>query len=277
MAAKKAPAKTVEVAPQQEVVAQVAPQPIKPTVPSWEIKDRVYFLKGGNSPLTLTIPGKHTRKHSLLYFDEKSGKQREIRYATNQDSPLVDEQKGECTLGHIRFQNGDLRVPKQMQNLQKLLSIFHPLKGRIYEEFSAVEEAEDELDVLDLQIDALNAARNMDIDQAEAILRVELGSKVGTMSSKELKRDLLLFAKKNPALFMDLANDENVQLRNVAIRAAEVGIIKLSQDQRTFTWGSNGRKLMTVPFDENPYSAMAAYFKTDEGVEVFRSVEKNLN
>ena len=164
-----------------------------------------------------------------------------------------------------------------MQNLQKLLSIFHPLKGRIYEEFSAVEEAEDELDVLDLQIDALNAARNMDIDQAEAILRVELGSKVGTMSSKELKRDLLLFAKKNPALFMDLANDENVQLRNVAIRAAEVGIIKLSQDQRTFTWGSNGRKLMTVPFDENPYSAMAAYFKTDEGVEVFRSVEKNLN
>jgi hypothetical protein len=277
MAAKKAPAKTVEVAPQQEVVTKVTPQQKKPIEPSWEIKDRVYFLKGGNSPLTLTIPGKHTRKHSLLYFDEKSGKQREIRYATNQDSPLVDEQKGECTLGHIRFQNGDLRVPKQMQNLQKLLSIFHPLKGRIYEEFSAVEEAEDELDVLDLQIDALNAARNMDIDQAEAILRVELGSKVGTMSSKELKRDLLLFAKKNPALFMDLANDENVQLRNVAIRAAEVGIIKLSQDQRTFTWGSNGRKLMTVPFDENPYSAMAAYFKTDEGVEVFRSVEKNLN
>ena len=69
---------------------------------------------------------------------------------------------------------------------------------------------------------------------------------------------------------------DNVHLRNIAIKASEMGIIKLSQDQRTFTWGSNGRKLMTVPFDENPYSAMAAYFKTDEGVEVFRSVEKNL-
>ena len=277
MAAKKAPAKTVEVAPQQEVVAQVAAQPKKPTGPSWEIKDRVYFLRGGNSPLTLTIPGRHTRKHALLYFDEKSGKQREIRYATNQESPLVDEQKGECTMGHIRFMDGTLTVPKQKQNLQKLLSLYHPLKGKIYEEFSAIAVAEDELDVLDLQIDALNAARDMDIDQAEAILRVELGSKVGTMSSKELKRDLLLFARNNPALFIDLANDENVHLRNVAIRGAEAGIIKLSQDQRTFTWGSNGRKLMTVPFDENPYSAMAAYFKTDEGVEVFRSVEKNLN
>jgi len=86
-----------------------------------------------------------------------------------------------------------------------------------------------------------------------------------------------VFAKNNPGLFMELANDENVQLRNVAIRASELGIIILSQDQRTFSWGSNGRKLMTVPFDENPYSAMASYFKTDEGVEVFRSVEKNLN
>jgi len=127
--AKKAKAETFEVAP-QEVAVKTAP---KPTKPSWEIKDRVYYLKGKKSPLTLTIPGKHTRKHSLLYFDQTTGKQRELRYATNQDSPLVDEQKGEVTLGHIRFENGSLRVPKERQNLQKLLSLYHPLKGRLYE------------------------------------------------------------------------------------------------------------------------------------------------
>ena len=271
--AKKATAETIEVAP-QEVAVKTAPQ--KPTKPTWEIKDRVYYLKGNKSPLTLTIPSKHTRKHSLLYFDEQSGRQREIRYATNQDSPLVDEQKGECTMGHIRFMDGDLKVPKTQQNLQKLLSLYHPLKGKIYEEFSATAVAEDQLDILDLQIDALNAARSMDVDQAEAILRVEKGSAVNSMSSKELRRDLLLFAKMNPALFIDLANDENVQLRNFAIQATENNIIKLSSDQRYFTWATNGRKLMEVPFDENPYSAMAAFFKTDEGVEVYRSVEKKL-
>jgi len=244
--------------------------------PTWEIRDRIYYLKGKKTPLTLTIPGKHTRKHSLLYFDPETGKQREIRYATNQDSPLVDEQKGECTMGHIRFLDGKLLVPKEKQNLQKLLSLYHPLKGRIYQEFSAVTKAEDELDVLDLQIDALNAARSMDVDQAEAILRVELGSKVNSMSSKELRRDLLLFAKQNPALFINLANDENVMLRNFAIRASEANIIKLSQDQRTFTWGSNGRKLMNVPFDENPFSAFAAFLKTDEGVEIYKSIDKKL-
>ena len=274
MATKKTPAKKIEIAPQVQTEPAKTAKPVKPT---WEIKDRIYYLKGNKNPLTLTIPCRHTRKHALLYFDPKDGKQREIRYATNQNSPLVDEQIGECTLGHIRFDDGDLKVPKEKQNLQKLLSLYHPLKGRIYEEFSATEEAEDDLDVLDMQIDALNFARNMEVDQAEAIMRVELGSAVSKMSSKELRRDLLLFARNQPELFIDLANDDNVQLRNVAIRAAELGIIMLSQDQRTFTWGSNGRKLMTIPFDENPYSAMAAYFKTDEGVEVFRSVEKNLN
>jgi hypothetical protein len=77
-------------------------------------------------------------------------------------------------------------------------------------------------------------------------------------------------------LFLELANDENVQIRSVGLKAAEAGIIKLSDDQRTFKWGSNGRKLMTVPFDENPYSALAAWFKTDEGVEVYKAIEKKL-
>ena len=273
--AKQAKAKQVEVAPQEEVVTKVA-TPVKPTKLEWEIKDRVYYLKGNKSPLTLTIPGKHTRKHALLFFDQKTGKQREIRYATNQDSPLVDEQKGEVTMGHIRFHDGSLTVKKEQQNLQKLLSLYHPLKGKLYEEFSAKEEAVDQLEILDLQIDAMNAARNIDIDQAEAILRVEIGSKVNSMSSKELKRDLLLFARTNPQLFINLANDNNVILRNLAIRASEAGIINLSGDQRTFTWGSNGRKLMNVPFDENPYSAFAAFLKTDEGVEIYKSIDKKL-
>jgi hypothetical protein len=96
------------------------------------------------------------------------------------------------------------------------------------------------------------------------------------MSSKELKRDALIFARQNPVLFIELAKDDNVQLRNFAVKAAEAKIIKLSDDQRSFSWASNGKKLMTVPFDENPYSAMAAFFKTDEGVEVFKSIEKKL-
>tara|TARA_R110001592_G_scaffold39344_3_gene129556 strand:- start:2517 stop:3281 length:765 start_codon:yes stop_codon:yes gene_type:complete len=241
---------------------------------NWERKDRKYYLTNNLTPLTLTIPSKHTRKHALLWYDEELGKQREIRYATNQDSPFVDEQKGEVTLGHIVFDEGHLIVPKEKQNLQKLLSLYHPSLSKIYAEFDPVENANDELDILDMQVDAMNAARNIDIDLAEAILRTEIGSSVTSMSTKELKRDLLIFARSNPKLFIELASDPNVQLRNFAIKATEAGIITLAQDQRSFKWATNDKKLMNVPFDENPYSAMAAFFKTDEGVEIFKSIEK---
>jgi len=262
------------VEPAKERKAVESTEPVKP---EWEIKDRLYYLTGRDTPLTLTIPGKHTQKHALLYFDEETRTQKEIRYATNHDSPFKSEQEGEATMGHIMFRDGELRVPKEKQNLQKLLSLYHPLKGRIYQEFDPVEEAFDDLELLDLQTDAAVFAREMDIDAAEAILRVELGSAVTKLSSKEIKRDLRLFANRNPKLFLDLAQDDNVGLRNTAIKAAEANIITLSQDQRTFSWTSTGRKLMSVPFDENPYSAMAAYFKTDEGMEVFRSIEKKFN
>jgi len=249
----------------------------EPKKPTWEIKDRTYYLKDGSTPLTFRLASRHSKLKPLLYFDKEAGFQKEIRYATNQASPFANEQKGEATMGHILFEEGVLIVPKEQQNLQKLLSIYHPKLNLKYEEFNAVVEAEDDLDNLELEFEAMSAARGMDVDQGEAILRVEKGSEVSSMSSKELKRDLLLFARGNPTLFLELANDENVHLRNIAIKATENGIISLSDDNRTFNWASNNRKLMTVPFDENPYSAMAAFFKTDEGLEVFRSVEKKLN
>jgi len=241
---------------------------------TWEVKDRYYHLLNGQSPLTTRINSKHSSRKPLMWFDEEKQYNRELRYATNMKSPFMDEQKGTATLGHIVFENGVLMVPREKQALQKLLSLYHPNRNKIYAERDEVIEASNELDNLELQVEAMAMAINMDVDKAEAILRVELGSGVSKMSSKELKRDLLLFAKGNPELFLELVNDENVELRNFGIRATEAGIISLAQDQRTFTWASNGRKLMNVPFDENPYSAMAAWFKTDEGVEVYKSIEK---
>ena len=243
---------------------------------TWQIKDRNYYLLGNKEPLSYTISSRHSKRRSLVWFDEEKGYERELRYATNQKSVFVDEQEGPCTLKHIVFENGVLNVPKEKVALQKLLSLYHPLRNKVYTEYDSVTEAKDDLEYIELEVEALNAAMTMDIDQAEAILRVEQGSSVSKMSSKELKRDLILFARENPTLFIDLANDENVTLRNFGIRATEANILGLSQDQRTFTWASNGRKLMNVPFDENPYSALAAWFKTDEGVEVYKSIQKKL-
>ncbi len=241
---------------------------------TWEYKDRNYYLRGSKEPLTFKVASRHTSRHPLFYFDEDKGYNRELRYATNQKSVFVDEQEGPVTLSHIIFEDGTLHVPKEKVQLQKLLSIYHPAKGKLYLEHDKVEEAVDQLDYLQVELEAMNIASKLELDHAEAILRVEQGSSVTSMTSKEIKRDLLVYARRNPQTFLALVNDENVVLRNFAIKAKEEGIVNLSQDQRTFTWGTNGKKLMTVPFDENPYSAMAAWFQTDEGLEVYKSIEK---
>ncbi len=252
----------------QEVVIE-KPQPKKP---KWEIKDRVYYLTGTKKPLSASI-----RSSNLFWFDEEKGFQREIKYCQNQQTCFVDEMKGDQRLSHIIFRNGMLFVEKEKVTLQKFLSLYHPQRDKVFYEHQPKVIAENELDWLEFEVEALTIARSMDIDMAEAIMRVEKGSGVSSLSSKELKRDLLLFAKKNPKLFLELTTDDNVQLRNFGIKATEANIIKLSGDQRYFMWSSNDRKIMTVPFDEHPYSALASWFKTDEGMEIYSNIEKRLN
>ena len=239
--------------------------------PQWEIKDRLYELKLDSFPPVYII-----KSRGLFYFDKEKGYEREIKYARNQQTPFVDEMKGHSKLGHIIFRNGKLFVEKEKVALQKFLSLYHPGRGQIFKEFNADEIATSDLDIIELQLEAMNLAKTIDVDQAEAILRTEIGREVTKMTSKELKRDLLVFAQNQPQLFLELATDDNINVRNTGIRAVEAGIIELSQDQRTFKWQSTGKKLITVPFDENPYSALASWFKTDEGVEVYKSIEKRL-
>ena len=253
------------------VVETPKPKKLQPVKPEWEIKDRIYFLKNNESPVSRSI-----KAANIFWFDEKQGYERELKYCENQRTCFVDEMKGDQRLAHIVFRNGVLQVPKNKQQLQKLLSLYHPHKDVLYEEYKPAEVAADEIDILEMEVEALVVARDIDIDMAEAIMRVEIGSKVSELSSKELKRDLLLYAKRNPVLFLELVNVDNVELRNFGIKATELGIIKLSQDQRTFSWGTNNRKLMNVPFDEHPYTALAHWFKTDEGMEIYSNIEKQL-
>ena len=270
--AKKAKKEEVEV-PVVETPVVEAPKPkkVEPKEPKWEIKERTYLLKNGKRPLSKAI-----KAAGIYWFDEEKGYERELKYCENQRTCFVDEMKGDQRLSHIVFRNGVLHVPKNKTVLQKLLSLYHPQVDKLYYELKPQVIAEHEVTSIEMEIEALNAAIALDIDMAEAVMRVEIGSKVSEMSSKELKRDLLVFAKKNPRLFLELVTDENIHLRNFGIKATEMGILRLSPDQRTFSWGSTNRKLMNVPFDEHPYSALAAWFKTDGGMEIYSNIEKRL-
>ena len=66
---------------------------VKKTNNKWEVKDRLYYLKGGKKPLSKMI-----RSANLYWFDEEKGYEREIKYCENQKTCFVDEMKGDQRL-----------------------------------------------------------------------------------------------------------------------------------------------------------------------------------
>ena len=100
---------------QEEVAVKTAPvvkQPetrerLKPSN-EWEIKDRLYTLKGGKKPLSRLI-----KSANIFYFDGEKGYERELKYCQNQRTSFVDEMKGDQRLEHIIFRSGSLFVPKE--------------------------------------------------------------------------------------------------------------------------------------------------------------------
>jgi len=245
------------------------------TQPEWEVKDRIYILKGSRTPVNYILRSKHSLNKPLQYFDGTMT--RSLRFASNQTSVFEDEQYGDVTLPAIIFRDGKLIIPKQQILLQQFLSIYHPDNGSEYEEFDPNKSAEIEIASEEERLDAQNIVRDMEIEDLEAIARVALDGRVSDMTSKEIRRDMLLYARKNPKEVMDLAEDENIKLRNVAVRAVEMGVIFIKDDNRTVCWNNKTKdKIVTIPFGENVYSALAAYFKTDDGLDVLQGITNKL-
>ena len=153
--------------PQEEVVVETPivetpkPKQVESTEPKWEIKDRVYYLKSKRKPLSHSV-----KATGIFYFDEEKGYERELKYTSNQRTCFVDEMIGDQRLEHIIFRSGTLYVPKNKTVLQKLLSLYHPHRENLFFEYKPKVIAENQLSDINLEVDALIAARNMDIDVA---------------------------------------------------------------------------------------------------------------
>ena len=220
---------------------------------SKEITDKLYVLKRKTFPISFMLASRNTTRRSLLYFDTKTNTNRPLRYAVNQKSPFEDEQDGNFILEPIIFDDGLLSVPKENQVLQMFLA-YHPDNGSVFEEVDTKRDASVQIDSINIQLDAQIAARELDIATAEAIARVMMGTRVDRLSSEELRRDLMLFARNNPYDFLQLLNDPELKLQNIAVKALQDGTFVLKNKNRDifFNLQDNKKKLMGVPFGEDP-------------------------
>jgi hypothetical protein len=244
---------------------------------SIQLVDKTYKLKNGMSPLSYTIPSRNTRRYPLMHFDEETGLNRALRYARNQKSPFEDEQDGNFILEPVVFEDGMLIVPKENQVLQQFL-YYHPLNGRLFEEVDNEKDAELEMEEINYEVDALIEARSMPFEQMEMVFRVLFGRDPSKYSSAEIKRDVLLYAKNQPKSFLDSINDPMLKLEANVHRffAANLLIFKNGTKEVWFNTTSNKKKMMNVPFDSDPYTSVAVYLQSDEGIDALKLLETSI-
>jgi hypothetical protein len=148
----------------------------------------------------------------------------------------------------------------------------------LYEEIDTKKDASEQIDWIYVQMDALNAARNLDLATKEAIGRILLGARVDKLSSEELNRDILMYARNNAKEFLDILDDPELRLRNIAAKALQEGLFLLKNSNRDiyFNFTENKKKLMGIPFGEDPVKLLMSYLQSDDGLELYKMIEKKL-
>ena len=238
--------------------------------------DKVYKLKIGN-PLSYTLASRNHPRFPLMWFDEKNNVNRALRYASNQKSPFEDEQDGNFIIEPIIFEDGFLRVPKNNPVLQQFLH-YHPLNGMIFTEVDKEKDAAEEVQDLDLEIEALVEARQLSIEQIETLTRVMFGKDPSTVSTAELKRDILVFAKKDPREFLNILNDPELKFQAKVRLFFENKLLILRNGEKEvwFNTATNKKKMLSVPFGEDPYEMVAHFLQSDEGIDSLKMLEATL-
>lgn len=239
--------------------------------------DKVYKLKIG-TPLSYTLASRNHPRFPLMWYDEKNNINRSLRYSTNQKSPFEDEQDGNAIIEPIVFEDGFLRVPKNNPVLQEFLH-YHPFNGTIFSEVNKEKDAAIEVDDLNLEIEALVEARQLSLDQLETLTRVMFGKDPSTVSTAELKRDILVFAKRDPKEFLNILNDPELKFQ-AKIRLFfenKLLILRNGEKEVWFNTATNKKKMLSVPFGEDPYEMVAHYLQSDDGIDSLKMLDATLS
>jgi hypothetical protein len=236
--------------------------------------DKVYKLKKDVAPLCYILPSRNGKRYPLLHFDGTSN--RPLRYSINQKTPFEDEQDKNVILEPVVFENGFLSVPRTNPVLQYFLSL-HPANGHVFEEVNTERDAASELEDMNHEVDAMIAAKSLSIDEIERVARVILGKDISKLATSELKRDIMVYARRSPQEFVSLLNDPMLNLTSTVALMFDKGLLGYRGGKDVhFNLPNNKKRLLTIPYGEDRDYIVASYLQSDEGLETFKLLEPML-
>ena len=235
------------------------------------------YMLVNESPLSLILQSRDNKRRRLLYNDTEKRKQRSLRYASNQESPFIDEQDDNFICEPIVFEDGILNVQENNYILNRFLEI-HPDNvangGTLFELSDPEKEAAEMLKWEDLVLDAKIAARTMEPDKMVAIIRIFKDTHIDAskMTVQELRWEVRQIAERYPQDFLEAIDDPDLFVDDLGIKAINDGFVSVRNGGRDLHYNlkDNKKRMFSVPMGESVESALAAWFKTEDGHEFYQ-------
>tara|TARA_R110002072_G_scaffold14123_8_gene58984 strand:- start:203 stop:952 length:750 start_codon:yes stop_codon:yes gene_type:complete len=237
---------------------------------------KVYRLKKDMAPLSYMLPSRHSSRYPLMWFDEENGINKPLRYARNQKSPFEDEQDGNAILETIVFEDGMLTVQRDNQVLQEFLAL-HPQKDNIYEEVNNEKDAAKELEYYNSELDAQILAKELPLEKLLIVAKAIFGSSVDRMTTPEIKRDILVYAKYNSQEFTDAVNDPMLDLQHTVDLFFDERLLSSKGNSVYYNLKNNKKLMLAIPPNVERSFVVASFLQSDDGLAMFTILKNALN
>ena len=257
-----------EAAPKKAVKSKKST--IKRTLPNEEKLPKLYETVNGRGGVYFKL-----RSSRLTIYDKETGQRRAIRYCPGEPSIYVDEQSDQAIREHVIFRNKMLFVKPDQPNLIEFLNK-HPDNtangGGSFQLIDKTVDVEKEIEDEFLVHDAISLIKARPIEE---LLPIAMSLKINTnQKDLQLKRALVLYAKKKPQTFIEMFDNPLVHARTSVMQAMDFQII--SEKKGVIVWSDTGKLVVSVPVGQDAIDTMTRFCLTDKGSSVLNEINRQL-
>ncbi len=244
-----------EAAPKKAVKAKKST--IKRNIPDTEKLPRLYETLGKRGGIFFKL-----RANKLTVFDDETGQRRAIRYCPGEASIYVDEQSDQAVREHVIFRNKMLVVPYDQPSLREYLDK-HPDNAA---------NGGGSFRLVDNKVNSISLIKARPIEE---LLPVAMSLKINTnQKDLQVKRALVLYAKKKPQNFIEMFDNPLVHARTSVMQALDFQII--SEKKGVIVWSDTGKLVVSVPVGQDAIDTMTRFCLTDKGSSVLNEINRQL-
>lgn len=257
-----------EAAPKKAVKAKKSA--IKRKLPDEDKLPKLYETMGGKGGVFYKL-----KANKLTVFDDETNQRRSIRYCPGEPSIYIDEQSDQAVREHVIFTNKSLIVRYDQPALRNFLDKHpenHANGGGAFHLIDNTVDVEKEIEDEFLLHDAISLIKARPIEE---LIPVAMALNINTnQKDLQVKRALVVYAKKKPQSFIEMFDNPLVHSRTSIMQGLDFQII--SEKNGVIVWSDTGKIVVSIPVGQDAIDTMTRFCLTDKGSSVLNEINRQL-